>query len=46
MGEHEIAKAMLDNVAEAAALVKAAENGAVEAPPASTETPAATNETA
>ena len=37
MGEHEIAKAMLDNVAEADALVKAAEAGVVEAPPATTD---------
>jgi CPA2 family monovalent cation:H+ antiporter-2 len=44
MGEHEIAKAMLDNVA--AALVKAAETEAAEAPPATAEKPKAASETA
>ncbi len=41
MGEHEIAKAMLDNVAEAAALVQRAA-AAADAPPPPAEEPAAT----
>jgi K+:H+ antiporter len=47
MGEHEIAKAMLDNVAEAAALVKkAAVAEAAELAAAATDKPAASSETA
>ena len=40
MGEHEIAKAMLDNVADAAALMQQA--AAVEGPPPAAEEPVAT----
>jgi hypothetical protein len=44
MGEHEIAKAMLDNVAEAAALVEQAVGASAPAPPPGlAEKPAATS---
>ena len=44
MGEHEIAKAMLDNVAEAAALVEHAVGASAPAPPpVLAEKPAATS---
>jgi len=45
MGEHEIAKAMLDNVAGAAALVNAAETGGAAAPSTQRGEPTETSET-
>jgi CPA2 family monovalent cation:H+ antiporter-2 len=45
MGEHEIAKAMLDNVAGAAALVNAAETGGAPAPSTQRGEPTETSET-